>query len=239
MAEKPKPDGMIAIDWKKVIVRFVLMVTLMALLLFASAGTIHWWEAWLYMAISFVLLVGGRILLFINNPDTAKERINAGGKEDTKSWDKILSPLVALVLPGLAWVTAGLNKRFGLSLQLPLWVQILALALHFLFGVISTWAMLKNRFFSSHVRIQKDRGQTVVADGPYGWVRHPGYAGGILSWLMLPFFFNSWWMAIPIAAIGAVHIVRTALEDRTLQKELPGYAEYAQEVKYRLLPGIW
>jgi len=227
------------VDWKKVIARFVFTILLMGALLFLSAGTFRWWEGWLYFILSAVLLIGGRVILLVKSPETAAERMSAGEKEDTKTWDKKLVPLVALVIPLLIWIVTGLDKRFGPSLQFPLWVQISALVLHFLFGGIGTWAMLKNRFFSSHVRIQKERGHVVIEDGPYAWMRHPGYAFGLLSWFMLPFLFNSWWIAIPILILTAGYIYRTYLEDQTLQEELAGYKAYTERVRYRLFPGIW
>ncbi len=99
--------------------------------------------------------------------------------------------------------------------------------------------MLANRFFSSHVRIQTDRGHMVVNQGPYKYVRHPGYAGGLLSWVASPIFFSSYWVIIPTMLAITASVIRTSKEDQTLQEELPGYADYVREVKYRLLPGIW
>ena len=99
--------------------------------------------------------------------------------------------------------------------------------------------MASNRFFSSVVRIQKDRGHTVVTGGPYQFVRHPGYVGGILSALGTALLLGSWWAFVPTGLLVCVIVVRTALEDRTLQAELEGYRDYAGRVRYRLLPGIW
>jgi protein-S-isoprenylcysteine O-methyltransferase Ste14 len=99
--------------------------------------------------------------------------------------------------------------------------------------------MLANRFFSAVVRIQTDRGHVVVSDGPYRVMRHPGYAGGMLSYLASPLLLSSLWMFIPAVLTVAAMVARTALEDRTLRAELPGYADYARRVRYRLLPGLW
>ena len=96
-----------------------------------------------------------------------------------------------------------------------------------------------NRFFSSHVRIQTDRGHVVVDKGPYSVVRHPGYAGGLLAWIAAPVFFSSWWVAVPCVITIGLNIYRIILEDRTLQEELSGYKEYAERVRWRLFPGIW
>jgi len=239
MAVKKEIPITTVVDWKKVIARFIFTILLMGGILFLSAGTTRWWEGWVYTVLSFALLVGGRVILLIKSPETAAERMSAGNKEDTKAWDKKIVPLVALYIPMAAWVVAGFDRRFGPSLSFPLWVQITALVLHFLFGGVGTWAMLKNRFFSSHVRIQKDRGHVVIDDGPYAWMRHPGYAFAIFSWVVLPFYFNSWWIAVPIFIMVVGYIYRTSLEDKTLQAELPGYKEYTHRVKHRLLPGVW
>jgi protein-S-isoprenylcysteine O-methyltransferase Ste14 len=105
--------------------------------------------------------------------------------------------------------------------------------------VFSSWAMVANRFFAALVRIQTDRGHTVVSTGPYRIMRHPGYAGGMLADLSFPFLLGSAWALIPIAIVLALIIIRTSLEDQTLKEELPGYQEYAAHVRYRLLPGVW
>ena len=99
--------------------------------------------------------------------------------------------------------------------------------------------MLTNAYFSTAVRIQTDRGQTVCRSGPYRFVRHPGYVGAILQSLGIPFLLGSWWALIPGLAAVVFIVIRTALEDRTLQYELVGYWDYAQEVRFRLVPGIW
>ena len=106
-------------------------------------------------------------------------------------------------------------------------------------SLVGSWAMFANRFFSSHVRIQTERGHTVISEGPYRVVRHPGYAGGLISWLAAPVFFSSYWVIIPMVLVLIASVIRTALEDQTLLVELPGYKDYARKVKYRLIPGIW
>jgi len=115
-------------------------------------------------------------------------------------------------------------------------IGAIVLVLSSLFG---TWAMLANRFFSAVVRIQTDRGHTVVTTGPYRFVRHPGYAAGVLGYLAMPLLLNSLWASILALLTIALIIVRTKLEDDTLQAELPGYVDYTQQTRYRLLPGVW
>jgi protein-S-isoprenylcysteine O-methyltransferase Ste14 len=226
------------IPWKGLI-RLVLLIPIMLGTLLLSAGRWDWWEAWAYSITGLVVVLGSRFFMILKHPDLALERSQAHEMENVKGWDRILMPFTALIGPFISWIVAGLDQRFGWSPDLPDWIQIIALILIQVGSLIGSWAMVANRFFSSQVRIQTDRGQTVVKEGPYRIVRHPGYAGGLLSWLAGPVFFSSLWVILPTALVIIASLIRTALEDRTLQDELPGYEEYAQQTKYRLVPGIW
>lgn len=233
-----KPSIASGIPWRAVI-RFLFTSILMLGVLFLSAGRLRWWEGWAYTGMTLFILVFSRTLILLKNPDMARERAEAGQKENVKGWDKMIVPLIAIYGPLISWIIAGLDERFSWTPDLPDYIQVTALCVIILGDLIATWAMLVNRFFSSHVRIQTDRGHIVVSDGPYQVVRHPGYAGGILAWIAAPVFFSSYWVAIPSIVVIALTIIRTALEDRTLQNELPGYREYTERIRYRLLPGIW
>ena len=152
--------------------------------------------------------------------------------------------MALLGLLGLAmiaqYVVASLDARWGWSPPMPLGARIAGLVgAAFGYDVLLVWAMSTNAFFVATVRIQSDRGQSVVSGGPYRYVRHPGYLGTILLHLGVPFLLGSWWALIPGVAAVVVMIVRTALEDGTLRAELPGYAAYADRVRWRLLPGVW
>jgi protein-S-isoprenylcysteine O-methyltransferase Ste14 len=236
-----KPSGTTGsseIPWQAVI-RFLVTTVFMLGVLFVSAGRLQWWEGWAYTGMTLFVLVVSRSLILLKNPDMARERAEAGKKENVKAWDKALLPVIATYGPLVSWIIAGLDERFRWTPDLPDTIQIIALGAIFLSSMFGTWAMVVNRFFSSQVRIQTDRGHTVVSAGPYRLVRHPGYAGGVLAWIAAPVFFSSYWVAIPAIVVIILTIIRTALEDRTLQEELPGYREYTQRVRYRLLPGIW
>ena len=222
-----------------VILRFIFTIILMLAVLFLSAGRLDWWEGWVYAGFTLVVLIVSRVVMLISNPDMIIERMAAGQEDNVKPWDKIIVPIIALYLPLITWIVAGLDARFGWSPDLPDGIQITALLVNFAASMFSTWATFANRFFSSHVRIQADRGHTVARTGPYRFMRHPGYTGGIVSWLSTPIFFSSVWTWIPTILTIIGYVIRTALEDRILQEELPGYMEYTREVRYRLLPGIW
>ena len=226
------------LPWQAIF-RLFMLIVIMLLVLFLSAGRLDWWEAWAYGAQALLVLLVSRGIMILKNPDQALERAQAGKKENVKSWDRILMPLTALYGPLISWILAGLDVRFGWSPDLPDWIQVVALGVLVAGSLLGTWAMIANRFFSSHVRIQTDRGHNVVDSGPYRFVRHPGYAGGVISWLAAPIFFSSYWLAIPSFLMILANILRTYLEDRTLQQELSGYRDYTQRVRYRLIPGIW
>jgi len=158
--------------------------------------------------------------------------------ENAKPWDKALAPLLGLG-GGLVLLVAGLDALFDWSPPFSLPVKISALITIVAGYLLGSYALIENRFFSGIVRIQTDRGHQVVSSGPYRWIRHAGYAGALLTYLATPAFLDSGWSFLPTVFITVLLVIRTALEDRTLQIELPGYAEYARKARDRLLPGIW
>lgn len=209
-------------------------VATIALMLLA-AGRWDYWQAWVFMGVTMLVLVVNMLTLS-RNPDLMSERLAPG--EGQKRWDKvyfaITTPLYFLTL-----VLGGLDARFHWSPAFPWWVYALILCVYLLGWGIFQWAKSTNRYFSSVVRLQTDRSQVVCQEGPYKFVRHPGYVGGILFTFLTPLLLGSLWGLIPQGIAVILMFVRTRLEDDTLQRELPGYAEYAQKVKYRLLPGVW
>ena len=136
-------------------------------------------------------------------------------------------------------IVAGLDYRYNWSPEFPLWLIVLGFILISLGYAFATWALAENRFFSSVVRIQTDRGHVVCDSGPYRFVRHPGYAGNIPPLFGIVLALGSVWTLIPAALALIITVIRTVLEDQTLQEELPGYRNYARRVRYRLIPGIY
>lgn len=197
-----------------------------------------WIEAWVYAALNLVSFAVGRLFLAIHTPDLVAERARFTSQEGAKPWDRILAPLVVLGSSIISLV-AGLEVRIGGLPAMNLPVEALALAIMLAGFGIGNYALLENRFFSGVVRIQKDRGQTVVTTGPYRWVRHPGYAGSLLVFFAIPVFLGSLWAFLPAVIVAIALVLRTSLEDEVLQDELEGYREYARKVRYRLVPGIW
>jgi protein-S-isoprenylcysteine O-methyltransferase Ste14 len=208
---------------------------LMAGILFASAGRWDLPMFWAYIGVMAVFSSLGYLWVYRHSPDLIKERLHPGpGERDRLSIGLLYVTLAA------HWVIAGLDVgRWHWSGHMPLAVQIAGLVGYTLGLGLSIWPMLVNPFFSSAVRIQSDRGQYVINAGPYRFVRHPGYSGGMLFLLCSGLALGSWWSMLPMLIALAGLIRRTLLEDRMLQKELAGYTDYAQKVRYRLVPGLW
>ena len=226
-----------SLGWK-IVAGFVIVVLLPPAIMFIAAGRVDWWEAWSMVGVLAVTTIASRAILIVKHPDLAAERARWTEGQDYKNWDRKLMPIIA-IFGLLMWLVAGLDKRFNGSPPLPFVLELVAFAVVVAGYLFSAWAMVVNRFFSAVVRIQTDRGHTVVTTGPYRFVRHPGYAGGAIGYLATPLALGTLWVFIPVLLTIAALVVRTALEDRTLQAELPGYAGYAQQTRYRLLPGVW
>lgn len=222
-----------------ILLQLVLVLVVVPLLPMVVSGRWDWWEAWVFALVLFLGFVLSRALAARRHPGLLAERAGSFGREDAKPWDRVLAPAMALgglVVP----LVAGLEERFGWTPE-PYGppVKAAAIAALVLAYAFASWAMIENAFFSGVVRLQTDRGHTVCTSGPYRWVRHPGYAGSVGSYVAMPLILDSAWAFVPVALLLAVTIVRTRLEDRTLQEELPGYRDYARRVRCRLFPGIW
>jgi len=209
------------------------------LILLVCGGDFSWWQAWVFAVLFFVASMGGRILAEKRHPGILVERATSEKTLNAKPWDKVLSPLMAISLSFPLVIVAGLDHRYWWTPLFPIWLNILGLVLIALGYAFGAWALTENGFFSSTVRIQLDRGHSVCDSGPYRIVRHPGYAGSILSLAGIIMALNSIWTLIPAVAALVIAVIRTSLEDRTLQEELPGYRDYARRVRYRLFPGIY
>jgi protein-S-isoprenylcysteine O-methyltransferase Ste14 len=218
--------------------QIVIQLLIFAAILFLSSGRLDWWFGWAYLAI-FVLGVGANSYVVLRtNPELIAERARQFTPE-TRRWDRILATLWGVMSAIVSLLVAGLDKRFGWSPQIPLAVQLAAMLVHMFGSAFAGWALVSNAFFSGTVYIQTERGHAVVSTGPYRFVRHPGYAGWMVSNLAAVIMLGSMWALLPAVIAVLALLARTALEDRTLREELPGYEEYARRVRYRLLPGIW
>ncbi len=204
--------------------------------LFISSGRLDWWMAWAYLGIQVIGVGVNSFVLMRISPELIAERAEV--RAGTKGWDRILARLWGLASLA-ALLIAGLDMRFGWSPGITPALQVAALLPVVLGFGFSSWALVSNAFFAGTVRIQKERGHTVVSEGPYGYVRHPGYAGWILGGIATPVMLGSLWALFPAALAVLFLVARTSLEDEFLQQELEGYEAYAQVVCYRLVPGLW
>ena len=232
MTQQNKP-----VIWRA-IVQMVIVVFVAPFIPLIISDRWGWWQAWAYAIASVLSFAISRLLVARKHPDLISERARFMDAKDTKPWDKVLAPLLGIGSI-LILVAAGLEKYYATSTASNLTLNLIALAGIILGYGFSSWALIENRFFTGTVRIQTDRGHHVVSTGPYRIVRHPGYAGALWTYLAMPILFDSLWAFIPAVLLLGVLVLRTSLEDRTLQAELPGYKEFTQKTRYRLFPGIW
>ena len=211
-------------------------LSLFAAVLFVPAGRLDWTAGWLYFGLVIANFAINLVYLRRRNPALIERRMRFG--EGTKTWDKVWSLLYAPVFLSV-YAIAGLDAvRYGWS-SMPDWLWPVGVALFLPGTALFSWAMGVNPFFEKTVRIQTEHGHHVIDTGPYRFVRHPGYVG-FLGWIVsAPLLLGSWWAFVPSVLSIAGLVTRTALEDRTLHKELAGYAEYARRVRFRLVPGVW
>jgi protein-S-isoprenylcysteine O-methyltransferase Ste14 len=220
----------------KTTMKVIIGIVVLLLLLFGSAGTIYWIEAWILIIIYFIYVMGSFIWLKKNNPELLKERTSR--RNEGKWWDKIILTIYTILLMFML-VICGIDAvRFHWS-NLPLILKIIGFIGYIPSVIIIFLTIKENAYLSEVVRIQKDRSQQVVKTGPYKYVRHPMYSGIILMILFTPFALGSFIALIFSGLIIILFIIRTYLEDKTLQNELPGYKEYIKKVRYRLVPGLW
>lgn len=222
--------------WLKRFFSILLLIAIMDVLLFGAAGRLDWSGAWLLTGLYLVFLFIIVIWATRNAPGLMEERSRVA--KNVKTWDKVINGIYTVLLLALL-IVAGLDAgRFRWSVM-PVILQGVGVVLFLLAGIVIWWVMSVNYYLSRYARIQDDRGQQVITNGPYGYVRHPMYAMLVPFMLGIALVLGSWWALVPGGLIGVLYVIRTALEDRMLQEELPGYREYATKVRYRLFPGIW
>lgn len=224
------------INRRRLVMRLACLPVFIALLMFLPAGTWAWPKGWLFVLILLGVISAVFVVLHRVNPEVIVAR--SSFHEGTKGWDKILLGVYFPAMAAVLLVAALDDGRFH-WFPIEWWVCIIGYAL-LLVGIgIVTWAEAVNKFFEVTVRIQADRGHEVIDTGPYAIIRHPGYVGGILHAIGIALSLGSLWALIPAGIASLVLIVRTQWEDQTLQKELNGYKEYTQRVRYKLIPGVW
>ncbi len=212
--------------------KFICGLLMVGLLIFLPAGTLYYAKGWLLIALLFVPMLIAGFIMFFKSPDFLAKRLDAKEKQRAQKGVVALSGLMFIA----GFVVAGLDFRFGWS-QMPLPVTIIASVLFLPAYALYAEVMRENAYLSRTIKVEE--GQKVVDTGLYGIVRHPMYMATILLFLMIPIVLGSWYALIIFAFYPAIIIVRLKDEEDLLTRELPGYAEYKEKVKYRILPFIW
>jgi protein-S-isoprenylcysteine O-methyltransferase Ste14 len=233
---KGEPSGetsRIVIRWA---VRETMGLIMLGVILFGLSGRLDWTMGWALIVVMLAWIVATGLAVIPRYPELLADRVSP--PKGAKTWDAVLMGIVGGL--GLAgYIVAGLDLRNGWTTGMPAAMQGAALLLTVIGYAVIVWATASNAFFSSTMRIQKERGHTVATGGPYRFVRHPAYIGMVFEFLAVPIMLGSWWAGLTGVACALLIILRTALEDRALLDELAGYKEYAATVRYRLVPGVW
>jgi protein-S-isoprenylcysteine O-methyltransferase Ste14 len=230
------PPKLRPVVWLRQIVRLVFF----PVALLWPAGTWSWWEAWALVGVWMAFGVAMTVFLSGHDPALLAERMKGSPVQDgQKAWDKVLMLLIFAAGVGLFMVPGFDVMRFGCSARLPIWVEIVALAMHVPSFVFIAWVLRENTYLSRVVKIDEEREHHVITTGPYALVRHPMYSAILVIVFALPVALGSRFGLIPAALMVVLLMVRTYFEDRTLHAELPGYPGYANQTRYRLIPWVW
>lgn len=221
----------------KTLVGILASLLFIAVLVFAGAGRLNWGLGWLFVVVWGLLKVVFILLLRWYDPALLVER--ATRHENTQKYDRLLVPVYFVFSFGTILVAGLDGGRFSWSGEMPIALIIISYVIYLFGNWLASWAVSANPFFSSESRLQVDRNQKVTRLGPYRFVRHPAYLATVIIWPVTGLLLESWYAVIPGLLAALMMFIRTIYEDRMLHAELPGYAEYAQQVRYRLFPGIW
>jgi protein-S-isoprenylcysteine O-methyltransferase Ste14 len=221
----------------KLLLQNIIFVVALGALLFASAGTLHWPAAWVFLVTSAILGPACGLWLAKADPALLAERLRPTFQADQPAADKKF--MLTFVVVTLIWLVAiGLDRRAQAS-GVPLALQALGLAMYLLSTAFIMWVFRENSFAAPVVKVQVERHHRVISSGPYAFVRHPMYSGIMLFFAGVPLLLGSWW-GVAIAPVFAVlFTIRARIEERALVEGLPDYADYAARVRYRLVPGLW
>lgn len=217
---------------RKAFLAFFAALIVLSAMFFIPAGTINFWQAWVYLAILLGCMIYIASYLIKYHPDLMERRMRFKEREKEQKLIIKLSYIPFL----MAFILPGFDRRFGWS-EMPMWVSILGNVLVFA-GYWLVFNVFKQNAYASRI-IETSEEQQVISTGLYGFVRHPMYLGTCIMYSLSPIALGSWWALIPALFIVPVLVMRILNEEKVLAKDLPGYIEYMQKVKYRILPGVW
>jgi protein-S-isoprenylcysteine O-methyltransferase Ste14 len=221
----------------KLLLQNLIWIVAMGALLFVPAGTLHWPAAWVFLGTIAILGVSCGLWLARTDPALLAERMHPMMQSNQPLADKIF--MLAFGLVALSWfLVIGFDERMHAS-HVPTALQAMGLAMLLGSAGFIMWVMHENSFAAPVVKLQTERDHRVVSTGPYAWVRHPMYSGSVLFFAGAPLLLGSWWGVAMLPLFTALFAIRTRIEERALIAGLPGYADYAARVRYRLLPGLW
>lgn len=227
-------------DLKKQAAKYIVVVMVQRVLglifFLLAADTLFYIRSLLYFAFYFVTTILSCIVMFYKYPETLSERNKK--HDNTKSWDKVLLTVYTVLTYFAIYVIAGFETRLQVP-TLPMETLYFGIVFYLISAITQLWSLMENKHFESTARIQSDRNQTVCSSGPYGLVRHPGYSSIIIWAISVFLFFGTLFTGVISAVIITVIVIRTYFEDNMLKKELEGYIEYSNRVKYRLIPYVW
>jgi protein-S-isoprenylcysteine O-methyltransferase Ste14 len=229
------PDAVSLAGWLAIVAAYLVV----PLVLLVVGRDPSWWQAWAFSLLVQVAGVGGRAWAERRHPGLLTDRLRFGRGQEVEPWDRVLAPLMGFSVLYLLVIVAGLDHRYRWTTPFSTWINGVGLLLCALGYAFAVWALVENRFFTSTVRIQTERGHQVCDSGPYRFVRHPGYAGNLLVVVCIPLALDTLWTFVAAGFALGVSVVRTVLEDHMLMEKLPGYREYARRIPYRLFPGLW
>jgi protein-S-isoprenylcysteine O-methyltransferase Ste14 len=211
-------------------------ICVLLIILLLIAGRSDYWQAWIFAAVNMGIMI---ILFsaFREKIGIIRERMHPG--VGTKWWDKLFWMIYGPMNLAIIVVAALDAGRYFWSPQFSPAVYVIGYITYLFANIAHLWAIISNDFYTSTVRLQEERGQVVIDSGPYRLVRHPGYFGISLMLFSIALLLGSVWAMIPFSIVFLLIVIRTTLEDKTLKNELPGYKDYAQKTRYRLIPGIW
>jgi protein-S-isoprenylcysteine O-methyltransferase Ste14 len=221
----------------KLLLQNLIWIVGMGVLLFVAAGTLHWPAAWVFLGTLAILGVGGGLWLAKTDPALLAERMRPMTQNDQPAADKKF--MLVFGFAAVIWLLAiGFDVREH-GVRVPTALQALGWAMLVFASGLIMWVMRENSFAAPVVKLQTERGHRVVSSGPYAWVRHPMYSGTMLFFVGAPLLLGSWWGVAMSPLFILLFAIRTRIEERALIAGLPGYADYAARVRYRLVPGLW